>query len=148
MNKQRVLFLCTHNSARSQMAEGFLRAMAGDRFEVQSAGTEKTAVHPLAIRAMAERGIDISGQTSKLYVGTCPRARPAPDGNFDAMARDAARGLGGVEKARLDCRFFGDCRVFAPGTLHFPCRKAQVMETIALSKHITCGGSVALTRIF
>lgn len=69
MNKQRVLFLCTHNSARSQMAEGFLRAMAGDRFEAQSAGTEKTAVHPLAIRAMAERGIDISGHTSKLYVG-------------------------------------------------------------------------------
>ena len=69
MNKQRILFLCTHNSARSQMAEGFLRAMAGDRFEVQSAGTEKTAVHPLAVRAMAERGIDISGHTSKLYDG-------------------------------------------------------------------------------
>ena len=51
------------------MAEGFLRAMAGDRFEVQSAGTEKTAVHPLAIRAMAECGIDISGHSSKLYVG-------------------------------------------------------------------------------
>lgn len=69
MNKPRVLFLCTHNSARSQMAEGFLRAMAGDRFEVQSAGTEQTTVHPLAIRAMAERGIDISGHTSKVYVG-------------------------------------------------------------------------------
>ena len=49
-----VLFLCTHNSARSQMAEGFLRAMAGDRFEVQSAGTEATRVHPLATRVMAE----------------------------------------------------------------------------------------------
>ena len=59
------MFLCTHNSARSQMAEGWLRAMAGDRFDVQSAGTEKTSVHPLAIRAMAERGIDISGHTSK-----------------------------------------------------------------------------------
>jgi arsenate reductase (thioredoxin) len=69
LNKERVLFLCTHNSARSQMAEGFLRAMAGDRFEAQSAGTERTSVHPLAIRAMAERGIDISGHTSKLYVG-------------------------------------------------------------------------------
>jgi arsenate reductase len=69
VNKQRVLFLCTHNSARSQMAEGFLRQMAGDRFEVQSAGTQKTSVHPLAIRAMAERGIDISGQSSKVYVG-------------------------------------------------------------------------------
>src|SRR5437764_11316565 len=47
VNKQRVLFLCTHNSARSQMAEGFLRAMAGARVDTQSAGTEKTAVDPL-----------------------------------------------------------------------------------------------------
>jgi arsenate reductase len=69
MNKTRVLFLCTHNSARSQMAEGFLRAMAGDRFESQSAGTEKTSVNPLAIRVMAERGIDLGGHTSKLYDG-------------------------------------------------------------------------------
>ena len=69
MDKARVLFLCTHNSARSQMAEGFLRSMAGERFEAHSAGTEKTAVHPLAIRVMAERGIDISRHTSKLYVG-------------------------------------------------------------------------------
>ena len=63
--KKRVLFLCTHNSARSQMAEGLLRKMAGDRFEVFSAGTEKTRVHPLAIEAMRESGIDITGQTSK-----------------------------------------------------------------------------------
>jgi arsenate reductase len=69
VNKERVLFLCTHNSARSQMAEGFLRALAGDRFEAQSAGTQRTAVNPLAIRVMAERGIDISGHKSKLYVG-------------------------------------------------------------------------------
>jgi arsenate reductase len=66
VNKQSVLFLCTHNSARSQMAEGLLRSIAGDRFEVQSAGTERTSVHPLAIRVMAERGIDISGHTSKV----------------------------------------------------------------------------------
>jgi arsenate reductase (thioredoxin) len=66
VNKQSVLFLCTHNSARSQMAEGLLRSIAGDRFEVQSAGTESTSVHPLAIRVMAERGIDISGHTSKV----------------------------------------------------------------------------------
>ncbi len=65
----RVLFLCTHNSARSQMAEGFLRAMAADRFEAGSAGTEKTAVNPLAIRVMAERGVDISGHTSKVFSG-------------------------------------------------------------------------------
>ena len=62
---QRVLFLCTHNSARSQMAEGLLRAWAGDRFEVHSAGVEATEVRPLAIRAMDELGIDIRGQSSK-----------------------------------------------------------------------------------
>lgn len=67
MSRPRVLFLCTHNSARSQMAEGFLRAMAGDRFGAASAGTEKTSVNPLAIRAMAERGVDISGHASKVY---------------------------------------------------------------------------------
>jgi arsenate reductase len=66
VNKQRVLFLCTHNSARSQMAEGFLRSLAGDRFEVASAGTEATRVHPLAIRAMAEIGIDLGRHTSKI----------------------------------------------------------------------------------
>ncbi len=64
-NKRRVLFLCTHNSARSQMAEGLLRALGGDRFEAFSAGTEATHVRPLALRVMAELGIDISGQESK-----------------------------------------------------------------------------------
>lgn len=72
MKRPRVLFLCTHNSARSQMAEGFLRAMAGDRFEAGSAGTEKTSVNPLAIRVMAERAIDISGHTSKRYDDLMP----------------------------------------------------------------------------
>ena len=62
---QRVLFLCTHNSARSQMAEGILRAYGAGRFEAFSAGTEATHVRPLAVRAMAELGIDISAQESK-----------------------------------------------------------------------------------
>jgi arsenate reductase (thioredoxin) len=65
MTRRRVLFLCTHNSARSQIAEGFLRALAGDRFEVASAGTEAGGVNPLTTQVMAEAGIDISGQTSK-----------------------------------------------------------------------------------
>jgi arsenate reductase len=64
-DRQRVLFLCTHNSARSQMAEGLLRALGGDRFDAYSAGTEATHVRPLALKAMAELGIDISGQESK-----------------------------------------------------------------------------------
>jgi arsenate reductase (thioredoxin) len=63
--KGSVLFICTHNSARSQMAEGLLRHIAGERFEVESAGTEQTHVRPLAIEAMKELGIDISVQTSK-----------------------------------------------------------------------------------
>ena len=61
----RVLVLCTHNSARSQMAEGFLRALAGDRVQVASAGTEATRVHPIAIQAMDELGIDLRGHASK-----------------------------------------------------------------------------------
>ncbi|MCA1672329.1 MAG: arsenate reductase ArsC [Actinobacteria bacterium] len=65
VERLRVLFVCTHNSARSQMAEGMLRAWAGDRFEALSAGTEATAVRQEAISAMAEIGIDISRHTSK-----------------------------------------------------------------------------------
>jgi hypothetical protein len=63
-SKQRVIFICTHNSARSQMAEGLLRHLAGGRYEVFSAGTESKRVNPLAIKAMAEKGIDISHHTS------------------------------------------------------------------------------------
>ncbi len=63
MDKLRVLFICTHNSARSQMAEAFLRQFAGDSFEVESAGLEPAAqVNPLVVAAMAEVGIDLSGK--------------------------------------------------------------------------------------
>jgi arsenate reductase len=72
--KQRVLFLCTHNSARSQMAEGLLRHLAGDRYAAFSAGSVATSVRPLAIRAMAELGVDISRQASK----TLDRYLPEP----------------------------------------------------------------------
>ncbi|MBZ5534917.1 MAG: arsenate reductase ArsC [Acidobacteriia bacterium] len=66
MRKERILFLCTGNSARSQMAEGLLRHMAGDRFEVFSAGTHPAGLNPHAVAAMHEIGIDISGHRSKL----------------------------------------------------------------------------------
>ncbi|MCQ8893616.1 MAG: arsenate reductase ArsC [Methanolinea sp.] len=86
--KRNVLFICTHNSARSQMAEGYLRARFGDRFDAFSAGTTATSVHPLAIAVMKEIGIDISGQRSKqitefagremdLVVTVCDSARSA-----------------------------------------------------------------------
>ena len=65
MSKQRVLFLCTGNSARSQMAEGFLRKYGSGQFEPHSAGLEPKGVNPLTVRVMEEAGVDISGQTSK-----------------------------------------------------------------------------------
>jgi arsenate reductase len=65
MKKKRVLILCTGNSARSQMAEGLLRHDAGERFDVESAGTKPSKVRPEAIAAMGELGIDISDHRSK-----------------------------------------------------------------------------------
>lgn len=65
MAHKTILFLCTGNSARSQMAEGFARHIAGKEIEIYSAGTDPKGIHPMAARAMAEAGIDISGQSSK-----------------------------------------------------------------------------------
>ncbi len=65
MQKQRVLFLCIHNSARSQIAEGLLRQLYGDRYEVYSAGTAPTEVDPYAIRVLAEIGVDGARHRSK-----------------------------------------------------------------------------------
>jgi arsenate reductase len=67
--RPKVLFLCTGNSARSQMAEGYLRKVAGDQFEPMSAGIEPKGLNPLAVEAMSEIGIDISRQKSKDVVG-------------------------------------------------------------------------------
>lgn len=89
MNKQRVLFLCTGNSCRSHMAEGLLRALGGDGFEVFSAGSKPAGyVHPLAIKAMSELGVDIShhhskspqefrGQPFDCVITVCDKAREA-----------------------------------------------------------------------
>jgi arsenate reductase len=63
--KKKILFICVHNSARSQIAEGLVNTLYGDRFLASSGGTEATRVHPAAIKAMAEIGIDISGHRSK-----------------------------------------------------------------------------------
>lgn len=65
MSKTRVLFICVHNSARSQMAEAFLRKLGGDEFEVESAGLEPTEINPLVIEVMKEEGIDLSEATTQ-----------------------------------------------------------------------------------
>jgi arsenate reductase (thioredoxin) len=65
MAKVKVLFVCAHNSARSQMAEAFLKKIGGDRFEVESAGIEPGALNPIVVEAMQEIGIDISGNKTK-----------------------------------------------------------------------------------
>jgi arsenate reductase len=87
--KRRVLFLCTGNSARSQMAEAWLRRSAGDAFDVESAGTApRPEVHPLAVRVMAHAGVDLAGQRPKplapfvgqrfdFVITVCDRARDA-----------------------------------------------------------------------
>ena len=68
MKKQKVLFVCVHNSARSQMAEAWLNTLYGDRFEVKSAGLEPGVLNPLVVKAMDEVGIDISqNQTKSVY---------------------------------------------------------------------------------
>tara|TARA_Y100000741_G_scaffold212492_1_gene161856 strand:+ start:1466 stop:1882 length:417 start_codon:yes stop_codon:yes gene_type:complete len=64
IKKEKIIFICTGNSCRSQIAEGLMRSLAGDKFEVYSAGAYPTKVHPVAIKVMAEVGIDISFHTS------------------------------------------------------------------------------------
>jgi protein-tyrosine-phosphatase len=74
-NKSSVLFVCVHNAGRSQMAAGFLRELAGDRVEVLSAGTQpKNEINPSAIEAMAEVGIDITGQQPKVLTEDAVKA--------------------------------------------------------------------------
>jgi arsenate reductase len=65
MNKEKVLFICTNNSARSQMAEGILKSLYNSKYEVYSAGMKPTQINPLTIKVMEEIGIDISKQNSK-----------------------------------------------------------------------------------
>jgi arsenate reductase (thioredoxin) len=111
MRQQKVLFLCTQNSARSQMAEGFLRHLAGDHFEAYSAGIDPTPeIHPCAVEAMREIGIDISGQYPKglrTYLGKmgfnyliivcaraeerCPKTFPGVGATFSWIFEDPRR---------------------------------------------------------
>ena len=119
MRKLRVLFLCTGNSARSQMAEAFLRRYAGDIFETHSAGLAPKGVNPLTIKVMEEVGVNISEQTSKgieTYLGkthfqylitvcdnadqNCPTALPGVHTRLHWSFEDPAR-FEGSEEVRL-----------------------------------------------
>ena len=119
MNKQRVLFLCTGNSARSQMAEALLRKYGGDVFEPHSAGLEPKGVNPLTVQVMQEAGIDISDQTSKhldTYLGktrfqylitvcddadeNCPTGLPGVNARMHWSFEDPAR-FEGTNEERL-----------------------------------------------
>ena len=124
-NRKRVLFLCTGNSARSQMAEGLLRQMAGDRFDVFSAGTHPKGLHPRSVEVMKETGIDIAHQRSKdvseyamekfdYVITVCDRAKqqcpvfpgaePIHWGFDDPAEADAERQLETFSRARDEIR--------------------------------------------
>lgn len=123
--KTSVLFVCTHNSARSQLAEGLLRARHGDRYEVESAGTVARGVHPLAADALRDAGIDPNGQTSKtieslgdrvfdVVVTVCDDAReacpyiPARARNLHHAFRDPSAVEGSEEEQRAAFRTVRD----------------------------------------
>jgi protein-tyrosine-phosphatase len=118
-SKPKVLFLCTGNSARSQMAEGYLRHVAGDQFEAMSAGIEPKGLNPLAIEAMNEIGVDISHQTSKdvvkllgqhipYVVTVCDNARErlshlSPDLQVPALEFRGPRRCAGLARGKACC---------------------------------------------
>jgi arsenate reductase len=128
MEKKRVLILCTGNSARSQMAEGLLRHDAGDRFEVESAGTKPGIVRPEAMAAMGELGVDISRHRSKhvdefegqhfdYVITVCDNAKEACPVFFGATTRlhhsfddPAARNGSDEERLTLFRRVRGELR--------------------------------------
>jgi len=125
MARKRVLFLCTGNSCRSQMAEGFLRHLAGDKFEVFSAGVKPTQINPLAVKVMAEVGIDISkhksksamefiGQQFDYVITVCDNAKqtcPVFPGHYEKLhwsLEDPAEAEGGEEERMVVFREIRD----------------------------------------
>lgn len=116
MSKKRVLFLCTHNAARSQMAQAFLNHFYADRYEAQSAGVEPTSLHPYTVKVMAEEGIDLSSHYAKsvddfvnepwdLVVTVCDQANescPFFPGNVKRLHQSFPNPLGEGEKENLE----------------------------------------------
>ena len=97
--KKRVLFICTGNSARSQMAEGLLRHLAGDRYEVFSAGTSPKGLHPRSVDVMGELGIDLTAHTSKNLNLFLDRPFDVPERQFDVVVTVC-------DRAREQCPVF------------------------------------------
>lgn len=141
--KRRVLFLCTHNSCRSQMAEGWLKHYGGKQFEVFSAGTSPPGVHPMASEVMAERGIDLSGQRSKsvdeflgrsfdFIVTTCDDVRekcpvfPGPGQGSIGVLR--TRREQGVPEREMEGLTTGSGRAGRIDSFSFPVRSSMIME--------------------
>lgn len=117
--KKKVLFLCTHNSARSQMAEGLLNRFHGDRFEAYSAGTEPTQVNPYAVEVMSEIGIDISKKKSKnisVFIGQ----------EFDYVVTVC-------DKAAASCPFFPGGKEYINKSLPDPSKFAGNRDDILAS---------------
>jgi arsenate reductase len=123
MKKQRVLILCTGNSARSQMAEGLLRHDAGDRFEVFSAGVRPSSVRPEAIAVMKELDIDLSGHCSK-------HVDEFAGENFDCV-------LTVCDKARESCPIFpGATRMIHKGFMDPAAFQGPAEEQLALFRKV------------
>jgi arsenate reductase len=149
--KSTVLFLCTGNSARSQMAEGYLRHVAGERLEVLSAGISPKGIHPVAIQVMKEVGIDIGGQRSKdvqefggvpiqVVITVCSRAKeqcpifPAAVKRIHWDLEDPAAALGTDEEKLTAFRIVRD-KLFAHVNSFFV-RSAQELRESAIENAI------------
>ena len=119
--KKKVLFICVHNSARSQMAEAYLKALGGNGYEVESAGFEPSTINPLVVKAMMEDGIDISDNTTQsvydllkagrffgYIVTVCDRAREKECPTFPGVAKkihwelEDPEGFTGTEEEKMD----------------------------------------------
>lgn len=106
-SKKSVLFICTHNSARSQMAEGIFRNLYGEKFEVYSAGSDPQGIHPLSVEVMHEIGIDISNHESKSL------------NEFKGLKIDYVVTV--CEKASKSCPFFPGAGEYFKKTFEDPC---------------------------
>ena len=120
--RQKVLFICTHNSARSQMAEGILNSLYGNRFEAYSAGTEPTTPNPLAVSAMSEIGIDISHGRSKHF--------------SEFVGKDIDYVVTLCNEAKENCPFFPGAKEYAHHGVEDPAANTSSHEALASFRQV------------